>query len=611
MKTLSSGMVAQLNADVSTLATCVKIKRLDGVEHHFTSFDKDLVVNGVTYKATNSYNVTNLNITNRLSSDNFDISGMLDVNEVSQEDVVKGFYNDAEVWFFVVNYNDPNDEQDYISYGNLGQIVYTDNDFTVEFRSLSSKFTQKIVDLYSMQCRATLGDTKCGINLEPDAWVPGTAYSVGDEVSPITFNGYTFINTTAGTSSFATSDIDFATNFTADTDNAGLADATTYYTTINSVDYSITGASTDTVAGVITKLNTALTGVATVSYNSGDILITKDTAGTINTQEYATNTSDVFYVMNGNASVTLTNNTNEPTWNTSGTTNDGSAAWTYQVAYTKLYSTFLVELPITNFRITFTAFSDTNLNLSDIALFDRDGNIVTGLGTYTATKTVQGSTTSVDAELWAYDGDATSAINAAHSGQNIIIDYAFEDITSIYKYTVLNSLNGADYATAWTFSVSPDNGQNYYDVDTRSGISSQIFADTRVYYELQNKSNMSLTGIDTASRSEFYIDPATDPHVDDWYKYGKVEWLTGSNQGVINDITSYDSTTGLISLFLTTPYNINFNDSLKLTVGCNRLLLGTDGTTSTGHCKTKFNNVINFRGEPYIPSEDFLLERSR
>ena len=56
-----------------------------------------------------------------------------------------------------------------------------------------------------------------------------------------------------------------------------------------------------------------------------------------------------------------------------------------------------------------------------------------------------------------------------------------------------------------------------------------------------------------------------------------------------------------------TNKDIKYSDTFTLSVGCNRLFTGSDGTIATGDCITKFDNGINFRGEPHIPSDDILV----
>jgi len=91
-----------------------------------------------------------------------------------------------------------------------------------------------------------------------------------------------------------------------------------------------------------------------------------------------------------------------------------------------------------------------------------------------------------------------------------------------------------------------------------------------------------------------------------YYQYGNITWLSGSNIGLQTEIISSD-TSGNIELALPTVYDIEDGDTFEISPGCNHLLYGSDGKISSGHCKSRYNNVINFRGEPYLPNEDVIL----
>ena len=49
---------------------------------------------------------------------------------------------------------------------------------------------------------------------------------------------------------------------------------------------------------------------------------------------------------------------------------------------------------------------------------------------------------------------------------------------------------------------------------------------------------------------------------------------------------------------MTLPYPLTVGDAYSVSAGCDRLF---------GTCKARYNNVVNFRGEPYIPGQDVIL----
>lgn len=84
-----------------------------------------------------------------------------------------------------------------------------------------------------------------------------------------------------------------------------------------------------------------------------------------------------------------------------------------------------------------------------------------------------------------------------------------------------------------------------------------------------------------------------------WFNAGLLTWTSGANLGFSMEISNWNGAT--ILLFESMPFDIEPSDTFVIFPGCN-LLAG-----ATGDCFNKFNNIINFRGEPFIPGMDQLV----
>lgn len=84
-----------------------------------------------------------------------------------------------------------------------------------------------------------------------------------------------------------------------------------------------------------------------------------------------------------------------------------------------------------------------------------------------------------------------------------------------------------------------------------------------------------------------------DEAPDDFYEEGTATWTSGSNDEQPFKILA--NTGNEITLWLPTFYDIEVGDTLSLVAGCNR---------TREMCRDKFNNMVNFRGEPDIPGPD-------
>jgi len=82
----------------------------------------------------------------------------------------------------------------------------------------------------------------------------------------------------------------------------------------------------------------------------------------------------------------------------------------------------------------------------------------------------------------------------------------------------------------------------------------------------------------------------TDP--DHYYDQGTITFTSGANAGVTRTVRTYLNASGQILLYIPLPNAPSTGDAFSAAPGC-------DHTMST--CTTKFSNLINFGGAPFIP----------
>lgn len=103
--------------------------------------------------------------------------------------------------------------------------------------------------------------------------------------------------------------------------------------------------------------------------------------------------------------------------------------------------------------------------------------------------------------------------------------------------------------------------------------------------------NGTVTAVDSEG---FYI---SNSHVADYFTYGVITWLTGLNAGTQMEIKKY-AADGFVTLFLPMAHAVGIGDTFTIAAGC-------DGNATT--CKNRFNNLANFRGEPYTPGNNYAV----
>ncbi len=92
---------------MTTLATCWKIARRDGVVQGFTDQVRDLEIDGVTYKAASGYTRMAIRSTIDLAVENLDVESVFAGDTITEEDLRASKYDFAEARMFLVNYEGP------------------------------------------------------------------------------------------------------------------------------------------------------------------------------------------------------------------------------------------------------------------------------------------------------------------------------------------------------------------------------------------------------------------------------------------------------------------------------------------------------------------------
>jgi uncharacterized phage protein (TIGR02218 family) len=118
--------------------------------------------------------------------------------------------------------------------------------------------------------------------------------------------------------------------------------------------------------------------------------------------------------------------------------------------------------------------------------------------------------------------------------------------------------------------------------------------------------------VTSVTNNRTWVD-STRTETANWFQFGVITWTSGANSGLSFDVKS-STATGTISQVFSCPFTIATGDGYSMHAGCNHLLKmfgDTVGTAYTGDCRSKFNNVDNFRGEPEITGLNFVLSGAK
>lgn len=152
-----------LAGEVTTLALCWRIERRDGVAIGLTSHDRDLVRDGLTYRAAPGMTPSAIQRSDALDADTMEASGALDHGAISTTDLIAGRWDGARVTIEAVDWTVPAQAPVPLGEGEIGSVELADARFSAELRGIAALLDAPASEETSPTCRAELGDRRCRV----------------------------------------------------------------------------------------------------------------------------------------------------------------------------------------------------------------------------------------------------------------------------------------------------------------------------------------------------------------------------------------------------------------------------------------------------------------
>jgi len=162
MRTLSPGLAAHVAGEATTLCRCWSLTRRDGAVLGFTDHDRDLSFDGILFRANAGLEAAESSSELGFATGGGEVLGALAASGLSEEDLSRGFYDDARVALWLVNWADVS-QRTLLETGFVGELKRSDGNFTAEVRGLGKAFDEERGRLYTAGCSADLGDARCGV----------------------------------------------------------------------------------------------------------------------------------------------------------------------------------------------------------------------------------------------------------------------------------------------------------------------------------------------------------------------------------------------------------------------------------------------------------------
>lgn len=167
MKNISPQFKAHLAQETTTLITCWKATLKSGITKGFSNHTRRITYEGVTYLPSTGYTPSAIETMSGLQVDNLEVEGMLSSESITEVAILAGEWDFARIEIFQLNFEDLSMGKMIQRVGHLGEVRVGADVFTAELRGLTQAFSKTIGELYSVSCRASLGDSKCKVDLAP------------------------------------------------------------------------------------------------------------------------------------------------------------------------------------------------------------------------------------------------------------------------------------------------------------------------------------------------------------------------------------------------------------------------------------------------------------
>lgn len=148
---------------LSTLALCWLVERRDGVTLALCDHDRDLVMEGVTFRAAPGMTPSAIVRAEGLDADTMDARGALHAAAISARDLDAGRWDGARVAMSAVDWSDADAVPIPLGEGTIGEVEVRDGAFSAELRGVAARLEREVTEATSPECRAELGDRRCRV----------------------------------------------------------------------------------------------------------------------------------------------------------------------------------------------------------------------------------------------------------------------------------------------------------------------------------------------------------------------------------------------------------------------------------------------------------------
>jgi uncharacterized phage protein (TIGR02218 family) len=169
MRALDAAFAAHIASGETSLCTCWRLIRSDGVVLGFTDHDATLGFGGTVFEPAVGGDGSELAAKLGGATDTSELVAVLTSAAIGEDDIRLGRYDKAEVETWRVSWRD-SEVRHLLRRDVIGEITLEDQVFRAELRSAQAGLNRKQGRFYQGLCGTSLGLPSCGINLDDPAY---------------------------------------------------------------------------------------------------------------------------------------------------------------------------------------------------------------------------------------------------------------------------------------------------------------------------------------------------------------------------------------------------------------------------------------------------------
>lgn len=601
-KTVPGALNTHLQGDVTAIASAWQITRTDGQVFRFTNGSRNATLDfgdgPFSFSASEGFNRSNIANDADLNVGNLEVVGLFDNAALKEDELRRGLFDFADVKIAFYNQLASGDGIIKMLRGQLSEVQVTPKGFfNVELRDLTQVYSKQLGEYYSKDCRDDLGGLRCTVPIFPALLTSATAVALGEfyrvPTSPDPSGGSRFVlNFEGADGSTAMVNEGTHTNPDAvqgnaqidtaqapaggDSTSSLLLDGVGDYLQWNDNDAWHFGAGNAVTIQAHIRLN-AIGKKQTIiarynsSSNDREYFLRVSSANVLQWVTYSNGTT-VDLSMTGTTALT--------------------AGVDHHVAVVRKTNGDWVVFLDGAIEVGPTTPASDMWNSGDFGYVGAlesagighffDGwidslEILVGLARWEAPFTPPtGSIDVTPAEpIWEAFGDRIYEVTTAG--------------TTAAGIQVPNQTVGGTHSQGSAVLTARHSFMRFAEVSAVDGSEPR-----RKFTVTQLTPN---SGYAIGDRT-----PSSVGFADDFFNFGQAFFETGNNAGIGKEVRDFVADDGItieqdVELFEALPFDVAVGDKLRIYPGCNK---------THAECVAKFNNAINFVGEPFVPGADTL-----